>query len=155
MDIHSILLALHLLAMAAMLGATMVNGVLHLRARQSPPVGAAPLLAAIMAVNRAIMAPSLVLLPASGLWLALDTGYALSDIWILLGIGLAVALILAFAVGLVGERRLEGLADRAAMTGQTRLPETYARVFQRTAPIGGAAALFSLAAVIVMVTKPI
>jgi uncharacterized membrane protein len=148
------LLIIHLFSVAAMVGATLVNGVLHARARSLRPAHAAPLLGGILAVNRWIMAPSLVLIPASGLGLAWAMGFALTASWMRWGIGLAVALVLAFLVGLRSERQLEVLADAAARAGQESLPVRYQRTFLGAAPIGFGALALSLAAIAVMVLKP-
>ncbi|MCB9789329.1 MAG: DUF2269 family protein [Deltaproteobacteria bacterium] len=149
-----VLLILHLFSVSAMLGATVVNGLLHARARRSPPSEAAPLVGGIMAVNRWVMGPSLVLIPASGVWLAFAFGFGLTPSWIHWGIGLSSALILAFVVGVWPEHRLEVLANDAAKAGREALPPAYRATFLRAAPIGFGALVLSIAAITVMVVKP-
>lgn len=155
MDIEAIMRVVHVFAVTAMVGATIVNGLLHARARSSSPERAAPVVSAIMLVNRAVMAPSLLLLPLSGLLLAWRTGYDLRVLWLALSIGLTLLLIGAFLIGLRYERRLERIAESAARSGAGALPDAYRRAFASAAPIGSGALLLSLAVIVLMVVKPV
>ena len=61
---------IHLIAVMMTTGATVISGLIHQQARGSAPAAAAALLQAVMRINRWLMAPSLLLIPATGGWLA-------------------------------------------------------------------------------------
>lgn len=155
MDQAALALVVHIFAACLMVGATAVNGLLHAIARRATAPEARPILASVLRVNRFIMGPSLFLLPASGGWLVLVTGHDPRVPWLLVSILLTALLILAFLLGGRLERRLADSAATAAAAGADALPTGYHRVFRQAAPIGAAALVMSIAAIALMVFKPI
>lgn len=144
----------HLLAVILMVGATVINGLLHGQAKKSTPGAASALLRAVLLINRLIMWPSLLLIPLSGGALMALAGYGLSEIWLQISILLSFFLILAYLVGLRLERRLHNIAHHSDMSGNKMLPADYASTFLKAAPIGFGALLMSLIALGLMVFKP-
>lgn len=146
---------IHLLAVTAMLGATAINGVIHMQARASAPVEAAALLRAVVRINAVLMGPSLLLIPASGLTMMHLAGYGWATGWLAVSIAFSLGLILAFWVGNRAERRLHAIAAEAARQARPALPGHYRRVFARVAaPIGTGALVLSLATLVLMIFKP-
>lgn len=99
---------LHVLAAIVMVGTSMANGVMRLEANRSRQrwliAGASSL---IMTLNRRLMVPSLILLPVTGLALALTLGTPLGSGWLLSGeVGTAVLWAL-FVAGFIVERKME------------------------------------------------
>ncbi|WP_299924549.1 DUF2269 family protein [uncultured Pelagimonas sp.] len=141
----------HLLAVVMMIGATIINGLLHGLAVKATPSEASTLTHAVGVVNRRVMLPSFVVLPLSGAALTVWIGYAWTEFWIVLGLGLTAALVLAFAVG----ARLEARLNTAAQTAERQLPPAYFKTFKRAAPIGAGALILSLITLWVMIAKPV
>lgn len=146
---------LHLFAVVVMTGATVINGLIHQQAQRSAPGDAAALLRVVLQINRWLMAPALLLIPATGSWLAISAGYGFTAVWLRAAAVLSLALILAFIAGLRIERRLFSLAAAAATEGARTLPASYPRIFRRAVPVGTAALAMSLAAMALMVFKPV
>ncbi|TCL00376.1 putative membrane protein [Shimia isoporae] len=154
-DTYFIAKFLHLLAMTLMLGGTVINGLLHTQARRAAPVAASQLLVAVMRINRLLMLPALLALPLSGVWLIHLTGSQVSDLWILAGLIFSGLLLLAYALGLRIETTLLNTALAARATSAETLPKLYASQFRSAAPIGFSALAVSLAALTVMILKPL
>lgn len=152
LDAYTLWKIAHLIAMTAMIGATIINGILHLQARASTPSQAETLLRAILRINRLIMLPSLLAIPVTGYFLATTIGYAFTDMWLLASATLTLALIAAFWVGAIAEKSLHRIA---AASKTAALGERYTQVFNRVAPIGTGALLLSLVAIALMVVKPV
>jgi len=144
----------HILSVILMVGATIINGVIHSHAHRSPPTEAVALLQVIVRVNSRIMGPSLLVIPVSGLWMMTLLGYDVWTGWLLLSIVLSMALCVAYWVGDRFERRLLEIAQQASLGKRVRLPNRYEITFAKAAPIGGAALLMSVAALVLMVFKP-
>lgn len=142
----------HLSAVILMVGATVINGLLHAQAKGASPLAATALLTAVMGINRKLMAPALLVIPVSGVMLMHLAGYSLSSMWLSLSFAITVGLLLAFAVGYRLERQLEMLANRAQGTA---LPQAYHRIFAKTVPVGGGALVLSIAALALMIFKPV
>ncbi|MGR3711856.1 MAG: DUF2269 family protein [Shimia sp.] len=113
---------LHLIAMALMLGGTVINGLLHVQARHSSPETATALVTAVLRINRLLMLPALLGLPVSGMWLCYLKGYAFTDFWILAGIILSAALLLAYVLGARIEHVLWYIAKKATRANASTLP---------------------------------
>ena len=145
---------LHFLAVILMVGATVINGLIHGQAKGSTPLEASALLKTVLLINRLIMGPSLLAIPLSGYWLMTLTGYALADKWLSISVVLSVTLIAAYLLGLRLERQLHGIANRSAASRESVLPAEYSRTFLKAAPIGFGALLMSLAALSLMLFKP-
>lgn len=152
LDAYTFWKVAHLIAMAAMVGATLINGILHLQAKSSAAYQAETLLRAILRVNRLIMLPSLIAIPVTGFFLARTIGHAFSDAWLLVSAALSLALIAAFWFGAFAEKSLHAIA---ANSPKGTLGDSYDRVFKRVAPIGTAALLMSIGAIVLMVVKPV
>ncbi|MEP1327535.1 hypothetical protein [Pseudophaeobacter sp.] len=60
---------LHILAVIIMVGATVINGAIHTQARVSTPAAAAALLGVLRRINTRLLAQSLLIAPAMGLWM--------------------------------------------------------------------------------------
>lgn len=153
-DLFLSLKLVHLLAAILMVGATVINGVIHSRARQASPSGAAAMLSIVVAVNRFFMGPALLVLPVTGGGLMWMAGYNFQALWLVLSTALSVLLIAAYIFGARIEHRLYEIATAAADTGAPDLPAQYGPVFRKAAPIGGAALLASVIVLILMVFKP-
>ncbi len=154
-DLFLTLKLLHLLAAILMVGATVINGLIHSKSRNASPAAASAMLSIIIAVNSNILGPSLLALPLSGgivMWVA---GYSFQALWLLLAVALSVLLIIAYIFGARLEHRLLHIAGSALSNGDVALPAQYDRVFRKAAPIGGAALVMSLTAIILMVFKPL
>nr|WP_321483379.1 DUF2269 family protein [uncultured Cohaesibacter sp.] len=153
-DLFLSLKLVHLFAAILMVGATVINGLIHNMARKASPARAEAMLSIVLAVNSYFMGPSLLALPLTGgglMWLA---GYDFDALWLLLSIVLSVFLIVAYIFGARLEHRLFEIATSTECTGEPILPAQYQRVFRKAAPIGSAALLMSLAALSFMVFKP-
>lgn len=144
----------HILSVILMVGATIINGVIHSHARRLPPTEATALLQVISSVNLLMMGPSLLAIPVSGLWMVKLLGYDVWTGWLSLSIALSMALCAAFLVGDRFERRLLDIAQQASLGKLMRLPTCYEITFAKAAPIGGAALVMSVAALVLMVFKP-
>nr|WP_319948603.1 DUF2269 family protein [uncultured Shimia sp.] len=144
----------HILSVILMVGATIINGVIHSHARRLPPTEATALLQVISSVNLLMMGPSLLVILVSGLWMVKLLGYDVWTGWLSLSIALSMALCAAFLVGDRFERRLLDIAQQASLGKLMRLPTCYEITFAKAAPIGGAALVMSVAALVLMVFKP-
>lgn len=153
-DTYSLIKTIHILAGSLMIGATFVNGILHGLAYKANTTGAAALLSGIGKVNRLIMGPSFVVIPASGLYLIYGAGFDWMETWLLTTIILTGALILAFFVGGRLEHQLLRAAEKATEQGQSDLPAIYESLMRKAIPIGAAATLMSLTAIYLMTAKP-
>lgn len=145
---------IHILAVIIMVGATIINGVIHAHARISTPGEATALLRVVTRINKIFMGPSLLIIPASGLWMMLLLGYDWLTGWLVASIALSLALLLAFVVGDRVERRLHDIATDAAHKGVAVLPDSYETTFKKAAPISGAAFIMSITTLVLMVFKP-
>lgn len=145
---------IHILAMIVMVGATVINGVIHSHARALTPVEAAALLKVVTRINAVFMGPSLLAIPASGMWMMVLRGYDWRTGWLLSSITLTLALLVAFLVGDRVERKLHVIASKASAAAQLGLPDLYQITFAKAAPIGGAALMSSLVTLILMIFKP-
>ena len=145
---------IHILAVIIMVGATIINGVIHSHARVSAPVEAAALLRVVTRINKIFMGPSLLIIPASGLWMLLLLGYDWRTGWLLISIAFTLALLLAFVVGDRVERQLHHIAIDASQANLLTLPDSYGAMFAKAIPIGSAALLMSLVVLILMIFKP-
>ncbi len=145
----------HILAVSIMVGATAINGMIHVQARAAVPSEATALLRAIVQINRLFMGPSLGLILLTGFWLMLILGYDFQAVWLKISIGLTLALILAFVLGAHVENHLHDIATASTAQKDTILPKKYHHVFQMAAPIGLAALVMSIATLILMIFKPI
>lgn len=145
---------IHIMAMIVMVGATIINGVIHSHARASTPVEAAALLKVVTRINAVFMGPSLLVIPASGILMMVLLGYDWRAGWLLSSITLTLALLVAFVVGDRVERDLHVIASNASAAAQPSLPDLYQTTFAKAAPIGGAALMMSLITLILMIFKP-
>lgn len=145
---------LHLFAVILMVGATVINGLIHGQAKVSTPREASALLKAVLLINRAIMGPSLLIVPLSGYWLMTLTGYGRAEIWLSISVVLSILLIAAYLLGLRLERRLHEIANQAVTAHDGVLPAAYDRTFLKAAPIGFGALVMSIAAFSLMIFKP-
>ncbi|WP_193746448.1 DUF2269 family protein [Ruegeria sp. ANG-R] len=145
---------IHILATIVMVGATIVNGVIHAQAKASTPVEAAALLRVVTRINKLFMGPSLLIIPASGLWMMTLLGYDWSTGWLAAAFVLSLGLLLAFVIGDRIERKLRDIATAAADEALTALPASYQTTFSKASPIGGAAFVMSIVALILMIFKP-
>lgn len=145
---------LHFSAVILMVGATVINGLIHRQAMGSTPREATALLNAVLLINRAIMGPSLLLIPLSGYWLMTLTSYGLAENWIFISVVLSILLIAAYLLGLRLELRLHSIANRSATAQDDNLPAEYNRLFLKAVPIGFGALVMSTAALSLMIFKP-
>jgi uncharacterized membrane protein len=153
-DFFLLLKLAHILAAILMVGATVINGLIHAKARIALPTGASAMLSIVVAVNSYVMGPSLLVLPLTGGGMMWMQGYEFRTPWLLLSMAFSILLIVAFVFGARFENRLHMIAMSSTETGEIALPAQYGNIFQRTAPIGGAALLMSLAVLTLMVLKP-
>lgn len=145
---------IHLLAVILMVGATVINGLIHRQAKGSTTLEASALLKAVLLINRLIMGPSLLIIPLSGYWLMILTGYGLAEKWLSISVVLSILLIAAYLLGLRLERRLHSIVNRSATFQDSSLPSEYNRTFLKAAPIGFGALVMSVAALSLMIFKP-
>ena len=155
LDPYLIAKSIHFLAVILMVGATVINGLIHGQAKNSTPLEASALLTAVLLVNRLIVVPSLVIIALSGYWLMTLTGYGLAEKWLSISFVLSITLIAAYLLGLPLERQLHSIANRSATLQVAALPSEYKRTFLRAAPIGLGALVMSLAALSLMIFKPL
>ena len=144
----------HIFAVILMVGATVINGVIHGQAKSASPRDAAVMLGLVMRINRYFMAPSLIVIPVSGVWLMQVAGYDLGAKWLSLSLGLSVLLIAAFLIGYRFERTLHAVARQDAQQKKPELSARYGNTFQSAAVIGFGALVMSVVAVILMIFKP-
>ncbi|MVO18216.1 DUF2269 family protein [Parasedimentitalea huanghaiensis] len=144
----------HIFAISIMIGATLINGLIHGQAKTASPVEAAGLLRCVLRVNRLLMGPSLAVIVLTGFWMVHTLGYDLQTGWIATSVGMSLALILAFVVGARVEHRLLYIATAAAAKADMRLPKYYQRVFLQAVPIGLLALILSLLSLALMIFKP-
>lgn len=145
---------LHIFAATLMVGATVINGLIHGQAKGVPPLEASALLKAVLLINQLIMGPSLLIIPLSGYWLMTITGYGMVEKWLSISVVLSILLIAAYLFGIRLERRLHNIASQSANSRESVLPAEYTRTFLKAAPIGFGALVMSLAALFLMIFKP-
>ncbi|WP_026479448.1 DUF2269 family protein [Ahrensia sp. 13_GOM-1096m] len=145
---------IHFLAVIVMVGATIINGLIHGQAKAATPLEASALLKAVLSINRLLMAPSLVLIPISGYALMVITGYGLADKWLLISLVLSISLIAAYLLGLRLEQRLHIIATQSSTQHESTLPKSYNSTFTKAVPIGSGALVMSIAALVLMIFKP-
>ena len=155
MTIFLLVKIIHILSVSMMVGATLCNGVLHmiaLRSGRLEPMKTT--LNNIMQINRLIMAPAFVLIPASGMYIAFDLGLSASDRWLYWSVVLTIVLVFEFLIGYVMERKIETTIETSLSKGETAVPAQYFRLFKIASPIGASATVFSLVVIALMIVKP-
>ncbi len=145
---------IHFCAVIVMVGATVINGLIHAEAKRLTPSQAVPMLGVVLRINRLLMGPSLIVIPASGLFMMVQAGHDFGSIWIATSFGLSIALIMAFRIGAKIERQLHKIASDADFESQPALPTQYEETFKKAVPLGGGALLMSITTVILMIFKP-
>lgn len=144
---------IHVLTAIIMIGTTVVNGLIELRTfwRKDSEFSAFSL-EIVMLLNNILMLPSLIILPLSGLLLALYVGYPLHSPWLLYSMILAVALLIAFVIGYGMEKRMAQLARKSTEHGEP-LNSNYYKVFHRAKWVGMFASIASLTVLYMMIAK--
>lgn len=145
---------LHLLSAITMVGTSNANGFMRLFANRQPSlwlVASASRL--IMKLNWTLMMPSLVILPATGLYLALTAVLPLWAGWVLLGELGTLVLWVLFVVGVVLEGRMERANCAAFERQETEIPEAYHRADRWGLIVGLSATSAELAVLFLMVFR--
>ncbi len=138
-----------------MIGATLCNGALHLRAMRSEGLHRASVtLENIMHINRLIMAPSFVGILGSGTMLAYQLGHGLTEMWLNLSVILTLLITLGFIFGYRLEHQIERSIETAILKGDNERPSEYWQLVRKAAPIGGLATLASIVVLFLMIAKP-
>jgi len=146
---------IHILSICMLIGATLCNGLLHLQAfRSADPDKMSVTLGNVMFINHFIMAPSFLLIPASGFLLASFASHPLTETWLWFSILLTIVLLLAFIIGYKIESRMEKLIIENGKSNQSHPSRQYYKSFKSAAPIGASAAVLSLIIIYLMVAKP-
>lgn len=145
---------LHLVAAIVMVGTSNANGVIRLYVNRHGEVW---LVAAgsrlIMMLNRRLMVPSLLLLPATGVVLALTARYPLLSGWILAGELGTVLLWVLFLGGVVLERKMELVSRDAFERGTIEIPEAYRSADRWGLVVGLSATIVELGVLFIMVFR--
>lgn len=144
---------LHICAVIGMVGATVINGMIHGAARSLTPTQAEPMLALVLRINRLVMAPSLIALPVTGGLLVWLTSFDPSALWVWASTLLSVALLGAYVLGARVERQLHLIAMQDAQAGRQDLSPDYQSTFRQAAAYGIGALVMSVLALILMIFK--
>jgi uncharacterized membrane protein len=154
-NLHSILLFVHITAAVVGLGATFAFALgfplaLRLDPRYMPFVHHFSL-----AVGRKFANPALLVILITGIWQALDADISLGEPWI------SAAFVIVIVIGglngayfIPTDRKLAKLAEDELASGATKLSESYQRQAQREGGIGALTGLLVVIAIFLMVTKP-
>lgn len=144
---------IHILSAMIMIGTTAVNGVLELRSthRQEAKLSAFTM-EVVKLLNFALMLPSLILLPVSGLLLASEAGYSLKAPWLMYSIMLMFALWAAFITGHFVETQMGKFAAKSAEKEEA-LAAGYFRFARYGTWIGTLATIAALISLYMMVAK--
>lgn len=144
---------IHILSAIIMIGTTAANGLIEVRAfRREDAQLSAFTMEIVMLFNHVFMLPSLIILPASGLLLALDAGFPLNSPWLLYSILLVIGLWAAFIIGHGMEKRMSRLAAASAKRGE-KLPAGYYQIFNRGKWVGIFATVAALLILYMMIAK--
>jgi uncharacterized membrane protein len=149
------LLLVHILGAFALLGGSVVVGLLHLVATRRERPSEVALLLRLTRPMVVLVGIGMVVVLGIGLWLVDDAGYSYGDAWVIAAI---VLWVVAGQLGNRGGRRLRHareLAERLAIDGDRPSPELDAAVADRQALLLSYASFVALVAVLVlMVFKP-
>lgn len=144
---------IHILAATIMVGTTAANGILEMRAsRRNEAQFSAFSLGSVMVMNYLLMIPSLVVLPLSGILLALKVGFPLDQPWLAYSIFFTGVLWGAFLIGIYMEWSMKRLATESA-DENAPLPEKYHWIAKRATLVGFSATGTSLATLYMMIAK--
>lgn len=145
---------LHILAAIVMVGTTLTNGLLRMHVdRTDDPRLVAYVSRVVVLFDLVLMLPSLVLLPITGIWLAVRIGYPLDRgfaAWAEVGV---VVLFLLFGPGVWVETKLLRVAESARGQGVTSLPAEYWKYSKMAMPIGFSATALILGILYLMVFR--
>ena len=153
-----ILKYIHILSAIIMTGASIVNGAIEMRAMLRKDINTLAFsMETVEFLNRYLVFPGLVMLPLSGILLALVARYSFTAPWILYSLILMVLLFVAFFTGGRVENELGGLAKNGLLSGKEgadlSASERYKQVTRRISTIGGIASLMILIVLYMMITK--
>jgi uncharacterized membrane protein len=150
---YDVVLFVHILAVVLAFGVVFTYPLLEAYMRRTSPADLVVLHRFQVFLSRRLITPSMVVVLAAGLYLALDR-YSLGDPWIS-----ATFTILIVLFGLVGavvaptERRCAELAERDRESGGGP-SEAYDAEARKLAIFGGLAALLVVVAIFLMTAKP-
>ncbi|WP_088342735.1 MULTISPECIES: DUF2269 domain-containing protein [Rhodomicrobium] len=154
MNLYFALKYLHILGAAVLLGTGAGIAFFMLMAHRTGNVALIAGVARIVVIADFLFtATAAVLQPATGLALASVTGYALTEGWIMLSIGLYIFVGIFWLPVVRMQMQMRRLADAAAAAG-TPLPERYHRLFRTWFAFGFPAFAAMLAIYWLMMTRP-
>jgi uncharacterized membrane protein len=155
-NLHSILVFIHVTAAVAGLGASFGLAVaLPLAIRLGEPRYFPYIHHLSLEVTRKLASPALLVILITGIWQALDADISLGEPWIS-----ASFVIVIIIGGLQGayfqktDRKLAKLAEDELAGGATKLSESYMQQANREGGIGALTGLLIVVAIFLMVTKP-
>jgi uncharacterized membrane protein len=155
-NLHSILVFIHVTAAVVGLGATFALAVAFpLAIRLGEPRYFPYVHHISLEVTRKLASPALAVILVTGIWQAIDGDFSMGDPWIS-----ATFVIVIVLGGLQGayftktDRKLAKLAEDELAGGATKLSDSYMRQANREGTMGALAGLLIIVALFLMVTKP-
>jgi uncharacterized membrane protein len=151
---YDVVVFVHVLAVVLAFGAVFTYPLLEAYVRRTSPGDLVVLHRAQVFLTRRLVTPSMVVVLAAGLYLALDR-WSLGDPWIS-----STFTILIVLFGLVGavltptERRCAELAEADRSSSGGRPSEAYEAQARRLTAVGGLASLLIVVAIFLMTVKP-
>lgn len=155
-DLHSIVLFVHILAVVVGFGVVFTYPLLDAYIRRTNVVDLGALHRFQVFLTSRLIQPALLVILVAGIYLATDgdRGYGLGDPWISAAFAILIVIGgLAGAVIAPTEKKLLALAQRELKQGQ-RPSEAYEREATKLARFSGLASLLIVVALFLMVTKP-
>lgn len=147
--LYSLLLVLHLLSMAAVIGTTFVVPVIRRFATTAGQLrfalGISTKLAMVTKVGGSVLI-------GSGVWLMILSEMGLSQVWLNASILLSLLIVVTLA-GLI-EPRIQKAMRIASESREEKAPAELARVLKNLVPFESAAQLLLVAVLLLMVVKP-
>jgi uncharacterized membrane protein len=155
-NLHSILVFIHVTAAVVGLGATFALSVAFpLALRLGEPRYLPYVHYMSLEVTRKLASPALLAILITGVWQALDGDISLGEPWI------SAAFVIVIVLGAMQgayftktDRKLAKLAEDELASGATKLSESYMRQANREGAMGALAGLLIVLALFLMVTKP-
>ena len=145
----------HMIAVCMMVGGTLCNGVLHVKAIGSGKASfRIVVLENVMHINRLIMAPSFILIFASGFAMVYSSDLSLTDQWLMVSITFALVVSAEFIVGYTMEKKLEEVAETELRNNLDVPSADYWKLVRQAVPVGGTATILSIVIIFLMVVKP-
>jgi len=154
MDLYLALKWVHVLSAAVLFGTGLgIAFFMWLACRSGDVAGVAATARIVVVADFLFTLPAVAVQPVSGFWLVHESGYALTEAWLLLSLALYVLIGACWVPVVFMQIRARDLAVAARATGRS-LPPAFHRIMRRWFWLGWPAFLSVLAIYLLMVFKP-